>query len=67
MLDGPLGKAQYYTLCTEFQESSKLKMVKKQGQNIPMKVAQKKDKQTKFLHFLDSCNKNYQMMKPEKV
>ena len=32
MLDGRLGKAQYYTLCIEFQERSKLKMVKKQGQ-----------------------------------
>ena len=41
-------------------------MVKQQGQNIPMKVFQKKETQVKLLHFPASCHKDYQIMKPEK-
>ena len=45
---------------------SKLKMMKHQGQNIPMKVIQKKEKQI-ILHFATSCHKYYQMMKSQKL
>ena len=46
---------------------AKLKMMKHQGQNIPMKVIQKKEKQTKPLYFSISCYKYCLVMKSQKV
>ena len=47
--------------------TAKLKMMKHHAQNIPMKVIQKKEKQTKLLYFPISCHKYYLVMKPQKV
>ena len=46
---------------------ARLKMIKHQRQNIPMKVIQNKEKQTKLLHFPTSWYKFYQIMKSQKV
>ena len=45
----------------------KLKMMKHQRANTPMKVIQKKEEQTKLLHFPILCQKYYQAMKLRKV
>ena len=42
---------------------AKLYMMKHQSQENPMKLIQKKEKQTKLLHFPNSWNKYYLMMK----
>ena len=46
---------------------AKLKMMKHLGQNVPMKMIQKIQKQTKLLPFLTLCHKYYQMMKSKKA
>ena len=45
----------------------KLKMMKHQEQNIPMKMIQKTQKQTKHMQFPTLCQKYYQMMKSKRV
>ena len=45
---------------------AKLKIIKHQRQDIPTKMIQKAQKQTKLLHFLTLCHKYYQMIKLQK-
>ena len=46
---------------------AKLKIMKHQGQNIPMKMIQKTQKQTELMQFLTLCHKYYQMTKSQKA